>query len=234
MTAKGKHLTLEDRTYIEDALNENYSLKHIAMHLEKDSSTISKEVKRNRVTSGKVGHTGHLSCQNRKSCQRKHICTKACDHLCKKCMTHNCYRICPDYMPKSCMKTLHFPHVCNGCIRKVGCTMQKYKYRGKVAQANYMEELRTSRKGIALTPKELTELDALISPRILKGQSITHIYAHHNDEIKCSKITLYAYFEQNLFTARNIDLPRKVKYKPRKKRTQTLSRGSAHTSGQIV
>ncbi|MEG2291680.1 MAG: hypothetical protein RSC24_17050 [Clostridium sp.] len=29
--------------------------------------------------------------------------------------------------------------------------------------------------------------------------------------------TLYYYFDKNVFTARNIDLPRKVKYKPRKK-----------------
>jgi len=106
--------------------------------------------------------------------------------------------------------------------------MQKYRYRAKVAHANYAEGLKTSREGIALSREELSELDELISPLILKGQSITHIYAHHKHEIKCSKRTLYAYFEQNLFKARNIDLPRKVKYKPRKKRAESSNRASKH------
>ncbi len=35
MTVKGKHLTQEDRHYIEDALNENSSLADIVQRLEK-------------------------------------------------------------------------------------------------------------------------------------------------------------------------------------------------------
>lgn len=66
MTIKGKHLTLDNRAYIEDALNENYSLSEIAKHLRKDPRTISKEVKRNRMAFGKVGHIVHPSCQKRK------------------------------------------------------------------------------------------------------------------------------------------------------------------------
>ena len=87
MTTKGKHLTLEDRNYIEDALNENYSLSAIAKYLGKDATTISKEVKRNRVTIGKTRQVEHTSCKNRKLCVRKHICSIACDQLCKKCST---------------------------------------------------------------------------------------------------------------------------------------------------
>ncbi len=228
MTAKGKHLTQEDRHYIEDALNESYSLTDIAKRLGKDPTTISKEVKRNRVSFGKLGHTGRISCKNRTACTRKQICSETCSQLCKKCTTQNCYRICSEYVPKTCTKLIRFPHVCNGCTRKAGCKSQKYRYRAKVAQANYTESLKTSREGIALGPGELAELDELITPLILKGQSITHIYAHHKHEIKCSKRTLYTYFEQNLFKARNIDLPRKVKYKPRKKRSESTDRNSKH------
>ncbi len=96
---------------------------------------------------------------------------------------------------------------------RIGKT-QKYRYRAKVAHINYTESLKTSREGISLASEEFAKLDELITPLILKGQSITHTYAHHKHEIKCSKRTLYTYFEQNLFKARNIDLPRKVKYKP--------------------
>ena len=60
-------------------------------------------------------------------------------------------------------------------------------------------------------------MDDIISPLVLKGQSLSHIFTHHKNEISCCERTLYYYFDKNAFTARNIDLPRKVKYKPRKK-----------------
>ena len=41
-----KHLTLEDRNYIELALNQNMTFKEIGKFLYKDASTISKEIKK--------------------------------------------------------------------------------------------------------------------------------------------------------------------------------------------
>ncbi len=41
-----KHLTLEDRNYIEQALNQNMTFKEIGKFLSKDASTISKEIKK--------------------------------------------------------------------------------------------------------------------------------------------------------------------------------------------
>ena len=63
---------------------------------------------------------------------------------------------------------------------------------------------------------ELCDLDKLFSPLILNGQSIAHIYAKHSEEIPFTSRTLYNYVEQNVLSVKNIDLPRKVKYKPRK------------------
>ena len=40
-----KHLTMEDRKYIEHSLNEGHSFKDIAKYLCKDPTTISKEVR---------------------------------------------------------------------------------------------------------------------------------------------------------------------------------------------
>lgn len=94
---KGKHLTLEDRIYIENALDEKYSLKEIATKLRKDPTTISKEVKRNRIISSRKGQQELITCHNRKDCKRKHICSDTCNRLCKKCTKLNCYRNCPDY-----------------------------------------------------------------------------------------------------------------------------------------
>lgn len=52
-----------------------------------------------------------------------------------------------------------------------------------------------------------------------KRQSIHHICVHHQDSIMVSKSTIYRLVDYNLLTARNIDLPRKVRYAPRKKKT---------------
>jgi len=66
----------------------------------------------------------------------------------------------------------------------------------------------------------------------MRGQSLKHIHAHHQSEIGCSQRTLYNYFEWNLFTARNIDLPRKVKMKPRKKKKEGSAKPLQHREGR--
>ncbi len=66
-----------------------------------------------------------------------------------------------------------------------------------------------------MTESEFQELDAIVSPLCKRGQSIAHICASHPDEIPVTERTIYNYFEQNLFSAINLDLPRKVKYKKR-------------------
>ena len=47
---KQKHLSLEDRLFIEQSLNQGLSFKEIAKYLCKDPSTISKEVKNHRAS----------------------------------------------------------------------------------------------------------------------------------------------------------------------------------------
>ena len=49
MREKYKHLTLEDRKLIERGLDLDKSAKEIASWIEKDATTVSKEVKLNRI-----------------------------------------------------------------------------------------------------------------------------------------------------------------------------------------
>ena len=51
---------------------------------------------------------------------------------------------------------------------------------------------------------------------ILKGQSLAHIFSTHGDEINCSRRTIYNYIDKSILDARNLDLPRKVRYKKRR------------------
>ena len=75
-----------------------------------------------------------------------------------------------------------------------------------------------------MTSEELRQLNELVSPLILKGQPLSHIFAVHSDEIPVCRRTLYNYLDQRVFQARNIDLPRRVRYKPRKKKTSPRTR----------
>lgn len=223
---KGQHLTIHDRTFIEDALKCDLSLKTIASRLGKDPTTISKEIKRNRIS--KISNSEFKGgCINRRNCIKKHLCSDTCNHLCKKCIKINCLRNCPDFKNKTCSRILKFPHVCNGCDKKISCKLDKFKYIAKQADAIYRDKLETSRQGINMTKAELTALDDLVTPLIMKGQPIAHIYANHKRDIRCSERTLYSYIDMSLLNARNIDLRRKCKYKKRKRNT-SVKRKSNH------
>jgi IS30 family transposase len=119
------------------------------------------------------------------------------------------------------LKLTKAPYVCNGCGKRINCLLDKKIYSAKYADDCYRETLVSSREGINQTPESIQRLDDLVSPLIKKGQSIAHIYSNHAKEIKCSRRTLYSYIDKSVLTARNLDLRRRVKYKPRKKTTQS-------------
>lgn len=83
-----------------------------------------------------------------------------------------------------------------------------------------------------LSKEQLFELDCLLTPLLKQGQSIAHIYAMHKHEIPCSMKTLYNYIDMGIFTARNIDLPKKVKYKKRKSRRKEPETDYAYREGR--
>ena len=75
-----------------------------------------------------------------------------------------------------------------------------------------------------LTKHELRKKDRIISPLIEQGQSPYQIVTNH-PELDLSVRTVYSYLDQGPFTARNVDLKRKVKFKPRKcHKTQITNR----------
>ena len=90
-------------------------------------------------------------------------------------------------------------------------------YDAHKAQKEYNETLSESRSGFNLTEKERDRLDSVISPLLKQGQSLHHILINNSDSISCCEKTAYAYLNSSLFTARNIDAPRIVRFKPRTK-----------------
>ena len=215
-----KHLTLEDRRYIERALNQGSSFKDIARFLCKDPTTISKEVRNHRLSDWYhkgTFYNAHNFCIHRYHCRKTNVCGRIilCNIKCTSCPA--CNQTCPDFCRERCDRLDKAPYVCNGCTRAVNhCTIaHKYRYDAKFADRKYRECLQDSRSGICLTKHELRQKDRVISPLIAQGQSPYQILTSH-PELDMSVRTLYNYLDEGILTARNIDLKRKVKFKPRK------------------
>ena len=102
-------------------------------------------------------------------------------------------------------------------------------YHALSSYNQYKNTLSVSRQGINLSDEKLIELDNLVSPLIKNGQTIAHIYK--TQDLKCSRSSLYNYIDQNKLTARNIDLPRRVRYSKRKSR-QTSTKDTTIQKGR--
>jgi len=215
-----KHLVLSDRIKIELGLKESLSFKAIGRDLDKDCTTISKEV-RYHFFIRKTGARGNPfnDCLVRRDCGVRHLCNPCTKHghgnrPC--CFCLKCSSLCQLYVKETCNRLKKPPYVCNGCEKLAKCTLEKAFYSAEYAQNEYEICRSESRSGISITEDEAKNIDKFISPLILKGQSIHHICSSNPDLIMYSEKTIYNYVDYNIFSARNIDLPRKVRYRPRK------------------
>lgn len=215
-----KHLTLSDRIRIESMLETDSSFSVMARELNRSPSTISREIRKHRCV---VPHYSNPSgrkrseCEHAKSCRVQFLCgNPLCSSFCSKCRSKRCTLYCSLFSPRKCERLKQPPYVCNHCPKLRSCSHDFYFYRAKHADDIYHNIKSLSRSGINQTPESLEQLDKLVSPLLKQGQPLSHIYLSHSTEIPCSQRTLYNYIDQKLFTAINLDLPRKVRYKPRK------------------
>lgn len=217
-----KHLTFDDRISIELMIEKGNNFSQIAKRLDKSSSTISKEIRRHRFLVPHYNDTMNRKrseCAFQETCKIQGLCgNKNCSSYCSRCRSKRCTLYCSKFQGKLCERLQKPPYVCNTCTKLRNCSHDFYFYRARHADELYRNTKRESRSGINQTPESLEQLDRLISPLLKQGQPLSHIYLNHSEEISCSQKTLYNYIDQGLFSAINLDLPRKVRYKPRKKR----------------
>lgn len=225
-TYKYKHMTLDDRITIQKGLKNNLSFSSIAEELGRDPSTISKEIRGHLI----IQETGTRSrpynpCAKRKYCTHSgNLCPECVyagrlfykDTCCSAC--GKCNEVCSDFREEICKTLKRPPYVCNGCKTIRSCTLKKQKYDAKEAQKEYETMRSENRKGIDISPEELERLDNIISPLVKTGQSIHQICINNADEIMVDERTIYNYVEAGILSIGNIDLPRKVRYKKRKRK----------------
>ena len=214
---KNKHLTDSEREKIEECLRESIPLKRIATHLGKSTSTVSREIRAHAIESDKYPpYRIRNRCVKREDCQIRYLCSDKpnCTKRCSTCKL--CNEVCKDFKEQLCYKLCDPPYVCNGCIEESKCVLKKKYYLHKKAHEAYREMLVESRTGANILEDELLYLDEWISPLIHRGQSVHHIATHNADKLEISEKSIYRYVDGGLLKARNIDMPRVCRIKPRK------------------
>lgn len=207
-----KALTLEDRVTLSNIITNNrnrdgsltISLNDIANMLEKDPTTLSKEIKYRRTPI------------NDRTPNYKSI-----TYYCRICEYHGHCELqgkfkskdakCENFKMFICKNLIKFPWVCNGCHKKGFCDSPKSYYNPIPAHDSYRYTLVDSREGIYMTTKEFENINRIISNGLKKKQSIEHII-HSNDLPICTK-TAYTYLHKGYFDADLLDTHRMVRLK---------------------
>ena len=95
---------------------------------------------------------------------------------------------------ESCPKLEKPPYVCNACKKRHSCRLKRYLYVSRKAHEQYRNMLRDSREGIPLNKAEFYDM------------------------VEIAVSTAYKYADKGYFSFTSLDLPRKVKFKSRKKK----------------
>ncbi len=204
MTNNYCQLTYEERQNIEDLLNNGKKITYISKKLNRSHSTIIREIERNKIYSKPSSWNNyHARCKNFSICNRldKYMCDEK-----KECFVRN-----------TCNRLNKSPHVCNGCKSRSGCRKERFTYYAKDANNLYKESISDCKKGVDLTQEDVFNINNLITPLIMKGQTVNHIYINHPDILNFSKTSFYNYVSLGLFEFKPSNLPRMVKYKKRNK-----------------
>lgn len=215
---KNKHMTIADHIEIEKGLSQNESFASIARRIGVSTSTVSREVKQNRTFSAIDRKTFNL-CVHKNECKRTNVCG-ACPEgpaKCKGCRRVKRFLACDAFDERTCELLDKAPFVCGTCPRYMNCRSRHAGYHAIKAQLAYECRLTESREGIALTADELAHVVRLVKAHLQKGWSFEAIWAAFGDALPVSVRTMYAYAERGILGLANIDLPKKVRYKPRRR-----------------
>lgn len=219
---KGAHLDYDDRCLIEDMLKHGSSFREIARRLNVSPTTISNEVKLNRTKRlpPHIMFDRSRKCVHYWSCDRRGVCgpCPTPQRPCKACDEEDCYVCCGRFEARSCPRLEKAPFVCNFCRRVSFCELGKAHYLARDAQRRHEMRASASHAGITCRPSELKEMVETVRRLLGQGHSLEAIWAAHGDELPVSVRTFYTYMDKGVMGLANMELPRKIRYRPRKKK----------------
>ena len=185
----GKHLTLDQRIAIQIGLERNQPIKAIARGIGKSPRTVAREIKQRRRSCDEPRY-GRVNnrCEHRGPCPDRARCPGP-----KGCARH---------VEERCPTVCNAPFVCNGCAKQNKCVLARFVYNAKKADKSYHGTLREKRKGANIEEGELAWLDGIVSPGVMKGQSIHHAVLKQRMRLPVGERTIYRYFKTGrMFTA---------------------------------
>lgn len=212
---KRKHMDINDRVRIQRGLEEGESFASIGRAIGVATSTVSREVKSNRKRSVPKGKRWNL-CVRKRECAKTGICGGCAIASCRSCYRVRCWEVCPDFEELRCERLERAPFVCGKCHRRGNCGFSQADYVAVDAQLSYEARLVGSREGISLSPEQLESVVATVRRYLRRGWSIESIWAVMGDVLPVCERTMCSYIEAGLMGLANIDLPKKVRCKPRK------------------
>jgi IS30 family transposase len=217
-----KQLSRYDRKIIEEALDEGLSFRTIAKLLERQASSVSREVKANRSRLKGKGSAKMAECSERNFCKRKGLCD-SCPfkgRLCLNCTEFDCRVLCDTYISqKACPTLSKGRYVCNGCEKRAwGCTRPlRFEYRAPHADMSAKDRRSICRQGFDCTPEAFEKVMEVVRPALSRGLSPYEIATAFSEKVCVSESTLYRWVDRGYGGMANIELERKVGFSPRKK-----------------
>lgn len=180
------HLNREQRDTIQYLIDKKYNLTQIGNAIDKDRTTVSKEIRRNRYLK---------SFTNNNPYDKKAIneTINYCDNLTK--FPYVC-NTCPS--KGGCRKNKLYYH--SNIAQQHYDLILKTSREGIDIEPKTIDEIEQS-----IVP--------LIKD---KKHSVNQVYINHNDILYFSKTTFYKYVNTGVLSLSNTDLPKKSKYKKRK------------------
>lgn len=221
MDKQYNQLTLKERREIEKGLDRGDPFRAIARLIGRQPSTVSREVRENRHVRAFNGRKA--ACRDRNWCKRVGVCAECVREgaYCSGCDARDCRDHCSAYAGQaSCDRMAKAPWVCNGCRKnRYGCSRQnRYVYDAEVAQKASDERRSDSRKGIDM-PKEQAEVAlAHIKDGLSRGLSPYEISVLYEDVVGVHRSTIYRWVDAGYGGLTNLELERKVGFKPRDKK----------------
>lgn len=217
---KGKHqLSFAERAIIENSLRNGKSVNAIAKELGRYPSTISREISGHLKKSTKGTAWSKNQCAKKHTCRISGLCNRihGCRHKCAECSAANCNELCSQCEYIECQVRLkRSGRTCNGCKQEKTCHKVKFFYLHEHAHEEYRKTLVEARDGADMSEGEFRHLDDLVSPAILKGQSLHHICITNAGLITKDERTLRRYLDQGRFSAKRGDLKKACRMKKRK------------------
>ena len=202
-----KHLSLDERFEIENGLCKGMSFKEIGRNIGKDCTTVSREIRNHYI----VKNTGSVG-RKFNNC----IYRSTCENRGKNCNLTNC----TEFKEQKCNLLNKPPYVCNGCKYKTQCTLTKHFYDAVYANNEYISTLSEVRAGVMIYQEEINTLNELLTPLICEqNQSIHQALLNNKNKIMFSDKSIYKYIDLGILNVKNIDLPRKVRFRNRTKPT---------------